>query len=117
MTTRVGNDQADVLGDRCDRLGGAVVELMKALLEAQGAPQKSARALPLVGRVRAVADLGTEGVDDATYRRWETGASGNLDAIEEALRVDDADGAWRAFSDQEAGVVLLATACAGRPGW
>jgi len=117
MTTSGGNDRADVLGDRCDRLGGAVVALMTALLEAQGAPRRSATVLPLVGRVRAVAELGAEGVDDEAYRRWAAGAPGNLDAIEEALRADDADGAWRAFSDQEVGVVLLARACAGRPGW
>ncbi len=107
----------DVLADRCEQLRQTVLELTQAILESLGAPAKLGRVVPLLSHLRSIVDLGTEGIDDPAYIAWVRGAAANLDRMEEAALAGDAKAAHAAFSDQQAGVALLGTACAGKPGW
>lgn len=107
----------DVLADRCEQVRQTILELTQAVMESLGSPAKLDRVLPLTSTLRSVVDLGTEGVDDPSYVAWVRGAAANLDRLEEAAAGGDAKAAYAAFADQQSGVVLLATACAGKPGW
>lgn len=107
----------DVLADRCEQVRQSILELSQAVMESLGAPAKLSRVIPLVSHIRSVVNLGTEGVDDPSYIAWVRGAAENLDRMEESALAGDAKATYAAFSDQQAGVVLLATACAGKPGW
>lgn len=107
----------DVLADRCEQVRQTVLELTQAVIESLGAPAKLSRVVPLIARLRSVADLGTDGIDDQSYIAWVRGAAANLDRMEEAARGGDAKATHAAFSDQQSGVILLGTACAGKPGW
>ncbi|MBF0672049.1 MAG: hypothetical protein IR160_05625 [Salinibacterium sp.] len=107
----------DVLAERCDRLRDIILELTPLMIEVQGNASRLGAVLPVVQRLRAVANEGADGIDNPSYRQWAGGAPSNIDALEEAARAGDAEAAWRAFADQESGVNLLSTACAGYPGW
>jgi hypothetical protein len=107
----------EVLADRCEQVRQTVLELTQAVIESLGAPAKLSRVVPLVSHLRSVVHLGTEGIDDPSYLAWVRGASENLDLMEEAAMAGDAKATHAAFSDQTAGVILLGSACAGKPGW
>ena len=107
----------DVLADRCEQVRQTILELTQAVMESLGSPAKLSRVLPLVSNLQSVVNLGEEGVNDPSYLTWVRGAAANLDRLEEAAVAGDAKAAYAAFSDQQSGVVLLATACAGKPGW
>lgn len=107
----------DVLADRCEQVRQTVLELTQAVIESLGAPAKLGRVIPLLSHLRSVVHLGTDGIDDPAYLAWARGAAANLDRMEEAALAGDAQATYSAFADQEAGVALLGTACAGKPGW
>ncbi|WP_207454276.1 hypothetical protein [Desertivibrio insolitus] len=107
----------DIRASRCEELRQAITELTPLVIEGQADATKLTRALPSIARVRAVAALGADGVDDEAYRVWAAGAERNLEALQDAATRGDGRATWAAFTDREAGVALLAQGCAGAPGW
>ncbi|RWZ68311.1 hypothetical protein ELQ92_03580 [Labedella populi] len=107
----------DVLADRCEQVRQTVLELTQTVIESLGAPAKLGRVTPLLSHLRSIVHLGTDGIDDPAYLAWARAAAGNLDRMEEAALAGDAKATYAAFADQESGVALLGTACAGKPGW
>jgi hypothetical protein len=107
----------DVLASRCEELRSIILELTPLMIETQGNAKRLQAVLPVLGRLRAVAQKGDEGVDNPSYQQWAAGSPSNIDALEDAARRGDAAAAWLAFADQEKGVNLLSTACSGYPGW
>lgn len=107
----------DELAARCEELRGIILELTPLMIESQGNAKRLNAVLPVLGRLRAVAEKGATGIDNEKYQQWADGSPSNIDALEDAARRGDAAAAWDAFADQEKGVNLLSTACAGYPGW
>jgi hypothetical protein len=107
----------DVLTDRCEQVRQTVLELTQTVIESLGAPAKLSRVIPMLSQLRSVVYLGTDGIDDPAYIAWVRGAAANLDRMEEAALAGDAKATHAAFADQQSGVALLGTACAGKPGW
>ncbi len=108
---------SDVWTERCEELRRTIIELTPLAIESQGNASRLADLLPLINRLREVADGGVAGIDNPAYERWVLTAHENLAQMEEAARKGDAGAVWAAFADQRTGVNLLSTGCAGASGW
>ena len=105
------------LTERCEELRLTIIQLAPLMFEARGNPAKlGALAVP-VARLRATAAKGSDGTENAAYLQWLEGVDDNLAALDEAITQRDGEAAWAAFADQQKGVNLLSTGCAGYPGW
>ncbi len=108
---------SDVRAERCEELRQIIIGMTPVVIEAQGNAGRLPALLEPIGRLRAVAAQGVDGIDDPVYRQWVSTADQNLGAFEDAARRGDAAAAWAAFADQRTGVNLLSTGCAGCSGW
>lgn len=102
---------------RCSLLAPAIVALMPALIEGKSHPARLREALPALQQIRAIAEQGADGIDNAAYATWVSGAGANLASIEAAVTAGDADAAFAAFRDAQTGLHLLTQGCEGTPGW
>lgn len=107
----------DVLADRCADLAEVTIDLMRVSMESQTSALKLNQVGPTAARMRAVVELGTEGIDNDLYLRWHATALATLAAMEAAADRGDARGVWDAFTDPITGLAGLGQACAGQPRW
>lgn len=108
---------ADVLAERCASLKDLVLELMQVAIGVQAHEERLVEVPKITGRIRAVVELGSAGVDSADYVAWLDAANGNLLRMEKAAQSGEALDIWAAFTDPASGFNLLGLACAGQPGW
>ena len=108
----------DVRAQRCAELAGPVTALMGAALACQSrSSQAFADVIEHAEKVRAIAELGSAGIDDPDYTAWASIAPAGLEAMTEAAQQRDPKAVWAAFAHPEHGMHRVGTACAGLPGW
>lgn len=107
----------DALADRCSLLAADVVKLLENAIACQADDAAFEHVVTLSARIRAVAERGTLGIDSPDYIAWADRAPELLGEMEEAALRRDSAAVWAAFTNREAGLHLLGTACAGQPGW
>lgn len=107
----------DVLADRCAALADVTIELMRVSMESQTTPAKLNQVGPTAARMRAVVELGTEGIENDGYLRWHATALATLTAMESAAERGDARAVWEAFTHPINGMAALGQSCAGYPRW
>ena len=107
----------DVLASRCADLADVTIDLMRVSMESQTTPVKLTQVAPTVARMRAVVELGTDGIENDGYLRWHATAIATLDAMEAAAERGDARAVWEAFTHPVTGMAGLGQSCAGYPRW
>ena len=107
----------DVLADRCAALADVTIDLMRVSMECQTAPAKLSQVAPTAARMRAVIELGTEGIENDGYLRWHDTALATLATMDAAAERGDARAVWEAFTHPINGMAGLGQACAGYPRW
>jgi len=108
---------ADVLAERCADFADLAIDLMRSAMESQSNAVKLAEVVTLVGRMRAIVALPTNGIDNAAFLQWHSTASASLETIELAAGRGDARAVWAAFTDPRTGMAGLGQGCAGYPRW
>ncbi len=103
--------------ERCALVAAAVIELMPAVIEGKSDAARLRDALGPISAISAVVAQGSDGIADPAYQTWLRVAAANLARMEAAVRSGDADAAFAALRDPEAGLVLLSAGCAGCAGW
>ena len=107
----------DVLAERCAAFADIAIELMRASMDALGAPHKLPEVARLVPQMQAVLELGTDGITNRAYLDWAAGADLTLNEMAEAADRKDSKAAWAAFAHPTRGLAALGQACAGYPRW
>jgi hypothetical protein len=107
----------DVLAERCSDFADLAVDLMRASMESQSNAVKLAEVVALVGRMRSIVALPTDGIDNAAFLQWNSTAGDTLDAMEQGAARGDARAVWAAFTDPRTGMAGLGQGCAGYPRW
>lgn len=107
----------DVLAERCAAFADLAMNLMRSSMESQSNPVKLAEVAGLVGSMRAIVSLPTDGIENAAFLQWNSTAGDTLDAIEQSASRGDARAVWAAFTDPRTGMAGLGQGCAGYPRW
>jgi hypothetical protein len=107
----------DVLAERCSDFADLAIDLMRASMESQSNAVKLAEVVGLIGKMRSIVSLPTDGIENATFLQWNSTAPETLDAMEQAASRGDARAVWVAFTDPRTGMAGLGQGCAGYPRW
>jgi len=107
----------DVLAERCAELADVALDLLRAVMECQGAPQKLPEVLIQIDRMRPIIDEGTAEISRPEYLRWQSTAPATLDEMEAAVGRGDFRGVWTAFTHPVKGMDGLGQGCSGYPRW
>lgn len=109
---------ADLRASRCEQLVDPVTALTVAVVSCnERIPQSFTEVIRAAEEVRAIAELGSAGVDSSDYVEWATGSPETLGALIEAAEAKDSKGVWEAFSHPQYGLHRVAAACNGLPKW
>lgn len=107
----------DVLAERCAALADVAIELMRVSMESQTTPARLSQVSTETARMRAVVDLGVEGIESQDYLRWSGTILSTLAEMESCAERGDARGVWTAFTHPVTGMAGLGQACSGYPRW
>ncbi|WP_440737896.1 hypothetical protein [Microbacterium sp. 22215] len=109
---------ADLRASRCEQLVDPVTALTVAVVSCnERIPQSFTDIIRAAEDVRAIAELGSEGVGSSDYVEWAAGSPRTLDALIEAAEAKNTTGVWEAFSHPQYGLHRVAAACNGLPRW
>jgi hypothetical protein len=109
---------ADLRASRCEQLVDLVAALTVAVVSSnERIPQSFTDIVRAAEDVRAIAELGSMGVENSDYVAWAAGSPQTLNALIEAAEARDSKGVWEAFSHPQYGLHRVAAACNGLPRW
>ena len=108
----------DLRASRCEQLVDPVTALTVAVVACnERIPSSFTEVIRAAEDVRAIAELGSFGVDDNDYISWAGGAPQILTDLIEAAEAKNSAGVWEAFSHPQYGLHRVAAACNGLPRW